>query len=129
MVAEGDVVLALSQDGANSEFQIPRKFYEYYGLGKPILVVGGACQTVREILQPRDEEGLVLVEKPLPAELAAAIGRLVNAWEGGILRLQTAGNRPDRAADGGGAGDDSPRGCVGIQRVDLAWSRDSTDTK
>lgn len=85
-VAAGSVALAASQDGQNGDFQVPRKFYEYYGLRKPILAWGGACRAIREIFGRGPVPGLWLVDGAKPAELAQALTQIVQVWRQGQLK-------------------------------------------
>jgi hypothetical protein len=45
-VHEGTVAVVCGHEGPGADLQIPRKFYEYVGLGKPTLVTGGTCRAV-----------------------------------------------------------------------------------
>jgi glycosyltransferase involved in cell wall biosynthesis len=83
-VFRGDVAFAPSQGGPSGDLQVPRKFYEYYGLGKPILVSGGCCAAIREICG-RQEDGLWFVEDQSPQPLAQAIESIVQCWRKGLL--------------------------------------------
>ena len=88
-VYEGDVAVAASQDGPNADLQVPRKFYEYYGLGKPILVSGGSCATIQEIAS--EPKGVWLVPEPTTEALAAAMRQILLAWRRGQLAGPPAG--------------------------------------
>lgn len=86
-----DVAVAAGQMGEGADLQIPRKFYEYYGLGKPILVTGGTARAVGSLLADADRDGIWLVENADgdASGLAAAMGDIVGRWErGGLFRTR-----------------------------------------
>ncbi len=87
LVAGGDVAIAASQTGRNAQLQIPRKFYEYFGLGKPILVTGGACKVVEMLFEAKLPPDIYLLEN-LDAEgqdLGNVIAEMFDRWQAGSL--------------------------------------------
>ena len=87
LVASGDVAIAASQTGPNGHLQIPRKFYEYIGLGKPILVTGGACKVVRMLFDQSKLPDIWLQESldGQGQDLASVIEEMFDLWQGGSL--------------------------------------------
>lgn len=86
-VFDADVAVAAGQMGEGCDLQIPRKFYEYYGLGKPILVTGGTAKAVGALLADADPDGVWLVDNAdgNADDLAAAMSDIVGRWERGRL--------------------------------------------
>lgn len=86
-VFEADVAVAAGQVGRGADLQIPRKFYEYYGLGKPILVTGGTTRAIEELTAGSAPAGLWLVEDLTDGAgaLAEAMEEIVDCWERGLL--------------------------------------------
>ncbi len=86
-IASGDVAIAASQAGADAQLQIPRKFYEYFGLAKPILVTGGACKAVSMLFGQKMPPDIWLLED-LDADgqgLGSVIEEMFDRWQGGTL--------------------------------------------
>ena len=86
-IASGDVAIAASQAGANAQLQIPRKFYEYFGLAKPILVTGGACKAVSMLFGQKMPPDIWLLEN-LAADgqgLGSVIEEMFDLWQAGKL--------------------------------------------
>jgi len=82
-VYEGDVAVAVSQTGANGHLQVPRKFYEYCGLGRFVLVTGGCCGAIRELFDGPPPETVRLIDEPTAAALTAALRDLLGRWRRG----------------------------------------------
>ncbi len=95
-VRQSDVAVVVGHDGAGSDLQIPRKFYEYIGLGKSVLVTGGSCAGISQLLQGRSHESIWMVEEQSDggAKLAAALEQIAQQWQDGRL-----GGQDDLRAD------------------------------
>ncbi len=83
-VYECDVAVVAGHSGPASDLQIPRKLYEYLGLGKPILVTGGTCRAVAGLLADRRGRNVWLAGEG-QATLAQAIERIVGRYQAGRL--------------------------------------------
>jgi len=84
-VYDGDVALAVSQVGQQGDLQVPRKFYEYYGLGRCVLASGGCCGAIRELFDNRLPPGLWLVDEPATGPLTAVLKEMLAQWRRGEL--------------------------------------------
>jgi glycosyltransferase involved in cell wall biosynthesis len=84
-VAQAHVAVAAGQVGPGSDLQVPRKFYEYLGLGRPILATGGTCRALAGLLGGR-REGIWLVEQAQPEPLCAALEEIYGLWLEGTLK-------------------------------------------
>ena len=87
-VHQASVAVVCGHGGRGCDLQIPRKFYEYVGLGTPTLVTGGACGAVRQLLDGHDCPSLWLADDtPRGARgLCEVIERIVLSWREGTLR-------------------------------------------
>ena len=61
-VYEANVAVVCGHSGPAADLQIPRKFYEYVGLGKPTLVTSGTCRAVRQLLDGQEARSLWLAD-------------------------------------------------------------------
>ncbi|MCE5328573.1 MAG: glycosyltransferase [Planctomycetaceae bacterium] len=85
-VRQADVAVVVGHDGPGSDLQIPRKFYEYIGLGKSVLVTGGSCAGITQLLAGRSRESIWMIpEQSDCGKLADAIEQIVVQWQGGRL--------------------------------------------
>jgi glycosyltransferase involved in cell wall biosynthesis len=86
-VDAASVAVVCSHSGPGSDLQIPGKFYEYMGLGKPTLVVGGACRAIRQLLGGRQVRYLWLAEDgPRGLRgLCETMEQIVSTWRAGRL--------------------------------------------
>ena len=85
-IRRGDVAVAASQDGKNCDLQIPRKFYEYFGMQKAMLITGGCCKAIDELPGNwRDSIGIWLVPQTNGNLLASAIIDIYEKWQQGLL--------------------------------------------
>lgn len=89
-IHEADVGVVGGHSGAGSDLQIPRKLYEYLGLGKPILVTGGTCRAVRSLLNGDRQDWLFLANEggDEASGVCEALGRLGECWRSGRLPRQ-----------------------------------------
>ena len=85
-VYEGDVAVAVSQTGAHGDLQVPRKFYEYYGLGRRVLATGGCCGAIRELFDGVPPAGVRLIDEPTVPALTSALRETLGQWRRGELR-------------------------------------------
>ncbi|MCE5276583.1 MAG: glycosyltransferase [Planctomycetaceae bacterium] len=86
-VHQSDAAVVVGHDGPGSDLQIPRKFYEYIGLGKSILVTGGSCAGISQLLAGRSHESIWMVPEQADggAKLADALEQIVGRWQSGLL--------------------------------------------
>ena len=85
-IHHGDVAIAASQEGQNSDLQIPRKFYEYFGMRKAMLITGGCCSAIKEVLGDHcGSAGIYLVPKTDGQVLKNVILDIYEKWQQGLL--------------------------------------------
>lgn len=89
-IHEADVGVVGGHSGPGSDLQIPRKLYEYLGLGKPILVTGGTCRAVRSLLNGDCLDWLFLATEGNDdaSGVCEALRRVAECWRSGRLPRQ-----------------------------------------
>jgi len=87
-VRDASAAIVCGHDGDGADLQIPRKFYEYVGLGKPTLVTGGACKAVRRLFNGRKPRWLWLADgRDGVRGMCRSIEEILRAWRKGRLPL------------------------------------------
>ena len=89
-VHDSDVGVVAGHDGPGCDLQIPRKLFEYLGLGKPILVTRGTCRAVRELLHGHNADTFWLAGNGHDGgrRLSEIIEQIVLRWQAGHLPRQ-----------------------------------------
>ncbi len=84
-----DVALVAGHYGEGSDLQIPRKFFEYLGLGKPILVTGGTCSAVKQLIRENENIWFGGNGEDDGQELSKTLEQILLAWQKGEIPSQT----------------------------------------